>query len=173
MGLLGGPYRDIARISGELDLASIDRLSQQMKGLSAAGLIGHDGQLFGGADLSSMFDPLPLSILSERPINNDIIAQPIVPYQRDSEEFYYNDWPANRPVKKGGLTCDRWRHQTGEEMFEFNVLFTSEGDARGVVECTVHADNLTKPAQSKIVVLRSAEQVSMLELAAEMLEACD
>ena len=46
------------------------------------------------------------------------------------------------------------------------------GDARGVVECTVHADNLTEPRQAKVIVERKIESIGMFDLAKAMVDAC-
>ena len=61
---------------------------------------------------------------------------------REPEKFYY-DWPHDVLVKKGALTCKR-RHRSDPEIFDFEVVFIGNGTARGAVECTVHADNLTQ-----------------------------
>lgn len=87
------------------------------------------------------------------------------------EKFYYDSWPVVRSVQKGALTCQVWRHQAGNEIFEFEVLFCKEGDVRGVIECTVHADNLTEPRQEKVVVQRKIEVVGMFALARAMVDA--
>jgi hypothetical protein len=52
------------------------------------------------------------------------------------------------------------------------VLFTKDGEARGIVECTVHAENLTKPEQAKAIVGRRIEPLSMVALAEAMVEDC-
>jgi hypothetical protein len=95
---------------------------------------------------------------------------PRIPLPPDPES--YDDWPPRRPVTKGALTCDLWRHQSEEEMFVFEVLFTKDGEARGIVECTVHAENLTKPEQGKAIVGRRIEPLSMVALAEAMGEDC-
>jgi hypothetical protein len=89
---------------------------------------------------------------------------------RDPEAFYH-DWPVAQQVKKGALTCELWRHQTGEEHFNFEVLFTKEGEANGMVQCTVHAENLTKPEQSRVIVIRNIKSLGMIDLANAMIEA--
>jgi hypothetical protein len=88
------------------------------------------------------------------------------------EEFLYDSWPTKRTVLKGALTCQLWRHQIEEEIFEFTVHFVKKGAARGVVECTVHADNLTEPAQRKVIVERTVEAVGLFDLAKAMVDAC-
>jgi len=45
-------------------------------------------------------------------------------------------------------------------------------DARGVVECAVHAENLTKPEQEKVIVDRRNESMSMLGSAESLVDAC-
>lgn len=95
----------------------------------------------------------------------------LVPKPHDPEGFYY-DWPSNETVKKGALTCDLWRHRTGDEVFEFEVLFTKDGEARGAIVCTVHAENLTNPVQAKIIVYRTMKPLDLSELAQSLVEAC-
>lgn len=94
------------------------------------------------------------------------------PRPPDPEEFYYASWPVDSPVQKGALTCQLWRHQTGDEIFEFNVLFGRTGDARGGVECTVHADKITEPPKAKVIVERRIEAVAMFDVAKAMVDAC-
>jgi len=74
-------------------------------------------------------------------------------------------------VKRGSLTCDLWRHQAADALFEFEVLFTTHDAARGIVECTVHAGNLTRPERAKVVVIRRIEPITMHEVALAMVEA--
>lgn len=93
-----------------------------------------------------------------------------LPKRHDPEAFYY-DWPAVRQAGKGALTCDLWRHKIEDEVFVFEVVFTKDGQVRGTVECTVHAENLTKPVQAKVIVGRTIEHVSVLEIAEAMVGA--
>jgi hypothetical protein len=95
------------------------------------------------------------------------------PSPPDPEEFFYASWPHMKPVQAGALTCQLWRHRTDDEIFEFIVLFDKVGDARGVVECTVHADNITVPPQKKVIVKRKIEIVSVFDVAKAMVAACD
>jgi hypothetical protein len=84
------------------------------------------------------------------------IHLPHIPKRRDPEGFYY-DWPASQAVTKGALTCDLWRHQTEEKIFEFEVKFTKAGEAGGTVECIVHAENITRPEQARAIIRRTIE----------------
>lgn len=91
--------------------------------------------------------------------------------QHEQEAFYY-DWPSMIPVKAGSLTCDLWRHQSKEKVFEFEVIFDDEGPAKGSILCTVHAENLTQPAQSRVQVRREIEEFRPLEFAKQLVETC-
>jgi hypothetical protein len=94
-----------------------------------------------------------------------------IPEPRGREAFYCS-WRANLPVMHGALTCELWRHQTDDEIFEFEIMLDEEVDAHGVVECAVHAENLTKPEQSKVIIERKIEAISMLDLARSLVESC-
>jgi hypothetical protein len=99
------------------------------------------------------------------------LTRPIIPPKHDPEAFYY-DWPAITPVKKGVLTCDLWRHQDSEEVFAFEVIFTKEGEVRGSILCSVHAENLSKPETARTSVARTIEVFRPLDLAQAMVEQC-
>lgn len=88
------------------------------------------------------------------------------------EEFYYDQWPPRTPVKSGALTCELFRHQRGDELFEVNVLFPDDGDVTGAVRCTVEAENLTKPVELLTHVSRTIETYSLAAIAEEMVERC-
>lgn len=114
---------------------------------------------------------LGASAFSPTPIDIAPIIRPHVPKAREPEAFYY-DWPLHETVRRGALTCDLWRHHSDVEIFDFEVLFTKDGEVRGSVECRVHAENLTKPQEARAVVSRSIETVSVLDLATAMVAAC-
>ena len=94
------------------------------------------------------------------------------PRPRDPEKFYY-DWPHDTAVKKGALNCELWRHRSDPEIFDFEVVFVGDGAARGVVECTVHAENLTQPVRETVKVTRTVQLASMTDLANALVESCD
>lgn len=96
----------------------------------------------------------------------------MMPTKHDKEVFYYDDWPTDEPVISGALTCDLYRHKTGEKLFEVDVLFPPNGNARGAVVCTVHAENLTEPVSIRIPVSRCIEEYSLLEQAQALVNGC-
>ncbi len=155
-------------------LGPTERLSQQLREISSVGrlaalkhpdwLVSRDAVYRPVLDASpSWLEPLPRTTIA------DFASR--IPGPRDPERFYY-DWPQYQEVKEGALTCSLWRHHSEVENFDFEVVFTVEDAAKGTVECTVHADNLTTPARARLVVVRQVESLSMIETAAALVEAC-
>jgi hypothetical protein len=166
-------YTSIAEVSRRL-AASLDPLSHHVRALhasDAATRFLQSESIFNTLRASSALSPsVPASIMPPRTDYLRSLRPPQIPVH-EPESFYY-EWPLARAVTKGALTCDLWRHQAGEEIFEFEVEFTKDGEARGTVECTVHAENLTRPEQARVIVSRTIEQFSMIDLAETMVEAC-
>lgn len=90
----------------------------------------------------------------------------------DPEAFYYS-WRRGDLVEVGAVTCDVWRHQRGEEMFEFEVWFAGKGAVSGAVECTVHAVNLAKPLTTRLIVSREEEFFDLLGMAEDLIESIE
>ncbi|TBY27437.1 PIN domain-containing protein [Rhizobium leguminosarum] len=143
-----------------------DRLSRQLRQLTSldAAILGRPSYL---DPLLSSGQPHDFSFV--RPLISDFRAQ--LPSPKDPESFYY-DWPADDDVVKGALTCELWRHHSDVETFDFEVSFVGDGPARGTIECTVHADNLTKPVEARLVISRTIESLNMFDVAEAMVENC-
>ncbi|QLH71843.1 PIN domain-containing protein [Rhodopseudomonas palustris] len=143
--------------SGAVDVGALKRFQDSMLGITAA-----DAAM--RASLANIVAPTitPISQFS------------LPPYLRrephNPEEFYYSSWPKSELVRSGAQTCDLWRHQTSDHFIEFEVLFEGHGDVRGVVECSVHAENLTTPQQLKVVVERNTVFIEVFDLAMAMIE---
>ena len=142
--------------AGGLDLSGLSRVRESMLGIT--------GEAAMRASLAHIVNPT-----FDSPARF-ALPRRVLPDPRDPEGFYYSSWPKLRPVRRGALTCDLWRHQANKQSFKFNVLFEGDGDARGVVECSVHADNLTTPQQLKVVVERKIEFIEMYDLARSLVE---
>lgn len=158
--------RELARMSDPTGIRgfmkSFDPLESAAFGRQFDAALGLDRQR--GFGISSV-EPIARPFLDP----SHFLVRP--PADRNPETFYY-DWPHDQDVKEGALTCELWRHHRAEEFFDFEVVFSSEGAARGIVECTVHAENLTRPAQAKVKVERVVESVSMLDLAEALIDQC-
>lgn len=169
-GAIGGQYKVLAeaskslRLAGQLPFSNLGVLSAEAARLMQTASIFNS--------VRGLDQAVQRSLLRREADYLDQIRLPQMPSPPEPESFYYDDWPTMRPVTKGTLTCDLWRHQADEETFEFEALFTKDGEARGIVECTVHAENLTTPKQAKVIVSRSIEPLSMVELAEAMVEDC-
>jgi hypothetical protein len=131
-----------------------------------------DPNLLAASRFDSLVSPASFATITPREIEPFRIPRIPVPKPHDPEAFYFDNWRRGRPVTKGALTSDIWRHQTSEKTFEFEVLFTNDGELQGAVECTIHADNLTQPERVVVTVSRSFEPLSMLDLAKSLVDDC-
>ena len=91
----------------------------------------------------------------------------LAPPPHDKEAFYYHNMPKDPTSQRSiSLTCDLWRHAVGPGAFTVRVVPSATDNAvTGEVICTVHADNLTKPAMFKLVLTLSPDHQSALPLA--------
>jgi hypothetical protein len=103
-----------------------------------------------------LVNPASLATITPREIEPFRISRIPVPEPHDPEAFYFDNWRRGRPVTKGALTSDLWRHQTAWKTFEFKVLFANDGELQGAVECTIHADNLSRNGLSRRSAVRSS-----------------
>jgi len=174
-GLPSPATADYLRIMEEAKgLTSARRILAQAQGAAADFRRMQDiARSFAGFDpklRSTLVDPVAMpTVEAIRGLSLESFRPPEPP---KPEEFRYDSWPRKGSVVKGALTCQLWRHQMEDEIFEFNVRFVKKGEARGTVDCEVHADNLTEPAQARVIVERTVENVSMLDVAQAMIDAC-
>ena len=95
-------------------------------------------------------------------------AYPLPLPQHDKEGFYYSDPVDITPERSISLICDLWRHASEPEEFSVRIVpLTTDRDITGELTCTVHADNLAKPATCKLVVTLSPDHHSTLPRAIE------
>jgi hypothetical protein len=154
----------------------LSRLDAMFPGKSVYDLLNAQIGLAGKSPFESFKE---MELARRNGIESWALAEPLTPNYarllppgpRDPEKFYY-DWPPDVLVTKGGLTCELWRHHSDPEIFDFEVVFIGNGTARGAVECTVHAENLTQPARGAAKVVRTVEPASMVDLANTLVEAC-
>jgi len=131
-----------------------------------------DPSLLAASRLDALANSHSFATITPLAIEPFRIPRVLNPEPHDPEAFYFDNWRQGRPVTKGALTSDLWRHRTAEKAFEFEVLFVNDDEAQGAVECTVHADNLTKPERAVVTISRVFEPLSMVDLARSLVEAC-
>lgn len=124
--------------------------------------------------LMGIYEPssLPGVVTPDRSVYLDAIVHrpPHVP-KHDPEAFYFDDWPVDRPVRSGGFTCDLFRHQGEEELFDVEILFPKNGDVTGAILCRVQAENLTKPTELRVPVRRTIESFDLMDIAGGLIDA--
>ena len=80
------------------------------------------------------------------------VLRPLSPRQHDPNAWYYKPLPIE-PTEVVRLSCDQWRHGLGEQDFPLEIRPTSSSsEINGMIECVIHAENLSTPARKKIAV---------------------
>jgi hypothetical protein len=156
LGLLGG-----------LDQSAIDRVLGTNRGIDR--LMREHSEIQG---LASQFAADTDRFDAGRELLSHSISPPYVPPTHDPEAFYANDWDRFTPSQTGAYVCDLFRHRREEETFDLELLFPEDAVAKGVVICSVHAENLTEPVELRIPVSRSIDQADLMEQAEALVEAC-
>ena len=169
-------HRQFADAAKAAKLLGLDRLSEPsyLKSInSASDLVKRfsDPRLLSPSRFNSLVSPVSFATMTQPEIERLRMPQ-FTPEPHDPEAFYFDDWRRGQPVTKGALTADLWRHRTAEKTFEFEVLFLTDDEAQGAVECTVHADNLTKPERAVVTISRVFEPLSMVDLARSLVDTC-
>ena len=112
------------------------------------------------AGIASMLDGFANPNLLTSPI---IYPELLEPPQHDKEAFYYTERTSLTPEDSISLTCDLWRHAVEDEEFTVRVVPDIIGEEMtGEVICTVHAENLSKPASQKLIVTLHPNRISTL-----------
>ena len=77
---------------------------------------------------------------------------------RDQEGFEYTADVKLETERSIGFTCGLWRHALDPKEFTIRLVpATIDNPITGQITCTIHADNLTKPATFKLVVTLSPD----------------
>jgi hypothetical protein len=111
-------------------------------------------------------------LFNERDYLSPSIIYPFVPPKHEPEAFYADDWDRNKPSKRGAYVCDLFRHRGDEETFDLEILFPDEGETKGLVICSVHAENLTDPVELRISVGRLIVEVDLTQQAEMLVTEC-
>jgi hypothetical protein len=168
-----------------VDIAILGSGNAALKHLTALGrnqrLVEQALKPFGNSDMLSAIDQLgPFNKALKMSASSSNISglydmPPIFPMTikpHDPEGFYYKNWQEAELLENGGLTCDRWRHLSDTEMFEFQVIMTGSKTVNGVMTCSVHAENLTVPFELKVAFMRIVEERDLQEDLNFLVEDC-
>ena len=120
--------------------------------------LGVFNEIFPTSYLSSSFSP-PL------PDYSDFLP-------RDPNEFYYKTPRSTIPTESFSLECDQWRHGVDKEIFECELCFDKESqEIKGILECSIHAENLSIPFKKTISVAgKAVSSVSIRDCAENMIK---
>ncbi len=96
----------------------------------------------------------------------------ILPRTHNPNKFYYNSTRSAIPTKSFSLECDQWRHEVDEEIFKCKLCFDKESEEiKGILECSIHAENLSIPFKKTIsVVGKAVSSVSVRDCAENMIK---
>jgi hypothetical protein len=84
-------------------------------------------------------------------------------FVRDPNRFYWKTAEARRPNKLLQLECQQWRHGSAAETF--TGLFSLDADQErgsGVLECHVHAENLSSAQEMSVSVTIDVSHESVM-----------
>ena len=118
---------------------------------------------FLGANTPNIASVLSSARRFPSPVTRPVLALPGGPLdrRRDPNAFYYKPSRPRDPVESFSLECEQWRHGTGDEYFDVQVSADlSEDNIEGVVECSIHAENLSSPLRLVIPVRIAIKRVS-------------
>ena len=84
--------------------------------------------------------------------------------RRDPNVLYYKPNRPVQPTDHFALECEQWRHGTAEKSVRVEVAWDSDlTEARGTLECAIHAENLTSVMRRRLVVAVVVDEVDSAE----------
>ena len=126
---------------------------------SSESLAGRMNSMFRGLDLANYTSGLErIRGIESLPVGPVSLAQS----QRDPNGFYYKATRSEEAADSFELECEQWRHSMASVRFDGDI-FPREGlsKANGVLECEIHAENLSKPVIRKVPVDVTVQRVSV------------
>lgn len=91
--------------------------------------------------------------------------------ERDPNGFYYKPTRIKEPAASFSIECQQWRHGTGDEPFCGEIYFNeSETHIAGLLQCEIHAENLSEPAIKRIPVRIEIRYLSAKDYADSLLD---
>jgi hypothetical protein len=89
----------------------------------------------------------------------------------DPNRFYFRPHRPKEPVVSFSRECEQWRHSMPAEEFGLEIRFDQDADSiAGLLECRVHAENLTDPSTMSVPVQIAIEEADTHERAVKLVE---
>ena len=90
---------------------------------------------------------------------------------RDTNQFYYKPNRSEAPAESFSLECEQWRHGIDAEIFEGELCVDGNAqEIHGALECRIHAENLSTPAEKTIPVRGRIRPVSARTFAEKLID---
>ena len=97
---------------------------------------------------------------------------PFRPARRDPNGFYWKPSPPKIPASEFSLECEQWRHGIEAELFKVEFYFDKSRESiSGLLECRIHAENLSRTAVAKVPVQIKTSEIRAYETASAIVEA--
>jgi hypothetical protein len=89
----------------------------------------------------------------------------------DPNRFYFKPRRPKEPVMSFSRECEQWRHSMPAEESGLEIRFDQDaGSIAGLLECRVHAENLTDPSTMSVPVRIAIEEADTYERAVQLVE---
>ena len=93
------------------------------------------------------------------------------PAERDPNAFYYKHKFPLDPVSSFSLSCDQWRHGSGEEELGIEICLDSHtSQGRASIECVVQAENISSPVRKRFPITVNVVKMDTKTYAYKMIQ---
>ncbi|MGB9366215.1 MAG: PIN domain-containing protein [Xanthobacteraceae bacterium] len=91
--------------------------------------------------------------------------------RRDPNGFFYKPDRSRIPTSQFSLECEQWRHEVSPEVFAGEFHYdTEEETIAGMLECRIHAENLSTPASLKVPVRLTIKRIDLIGTARSIVD---
>jgi hypothetical protein len=115
-----------------------------------------------------------VSMVGVHPLNKNYDFSIASKFKRDQNGFYYKGGRLRTLAKSFSLECEQYRHGTKPEFFYGRVVFDNIKDKiEGMLECRVHAENLTEVVVKRIPIRINVRTESIYDKALALIDSLD
>ena len=92
--------------------------------------------------------------------------------RRDQNAFYYTPNRPRKPIKLFRLECELWRHETDAKGFYGEIVVDrNHNEINGVLECVIHAENLSSPVKQVVEVRVTVDKINARDCVCSLVNA--